>query len=438
MRILLLNLYFPPDTSATAKVAEAMVQTLAQTHEVTVLCGRPSYDPTERRPWRLWQRERVFTKNFASRESLQQNPATFTVIRVGSTDYPRMQMKLRLLNYLTYTKIAFWRGLFIPCDVIFAMTDPPFAGILAAYLATWKRKPLIYDIQDLYPDMAVAGSIVEPGALVRIWEKLHRWALRRAARIIVLGEDMRARIIAKDIDPSKIFIIRNALDTPTTTLPNSPDAKSFDSSPSTSAMSRAASTAPPFNPEVIRAIRANFRFVLLHAGNLGFYGAWNTLIVAARQLENENIGLVFVGDGAERARLESLAAGAKNIRFLAFFPSCEIPSVLEAPDIHIVTVKRGLEGVVVPSKMFGILAAAKPILAVAPPETDIATLGILHGFAVSADPGDPTALAALLRDLAEDPEKLAAMSKSAAHAATHYSRAGELAKLNQLFVCPLT
>ena len=104
MRILFLNLYFPPDTSATAKVAESMVRALAQTHEVTVLCGRPSYDPTERRPWKLWQTERVNAGN----------SAPFTVIRVGSTDYPRMQMKLRLLNYLTYAKLASLRALFIP------------------------------------------------------------------------------------------------------------------------------------------------------------------------------------------------------------------------------------------------------------------------------------------------------------------------------------
>ncbi len=183
----------------------------------------------------------------------------FTVIRVGSTDYPRIQMNRRVLNYLTYVKIAFWRALFIPCDVIFAMTDPPFNGIVGALLSVLKRKPLIYDIQDMYPDMAIAGSIVKPGLLTRLWERLHRWALRRASRIIVLGNDMRARIIAKGIDAAKVCIVRSGVDTPA-----------------------AQSLAPPLNPEVTRTIRGNFRFVLLHAGNLGFYGAWDTIIAAAR------------------------------------------------------------------------------------------------------------------------------------------------------------
>ena len=296
------ELYFPPDTSATAKSAECIVRTLAETHEVTVLCGRPSYDPTERRPWKLWQTEHFNTADSAS--------GTYTVIRVGSTDYPRIQMKRRILNYLSYSKLASLRALFLPCDVVFAMTDPPFNGITAAIIATLKRKPLIYDIQDLYPDMAVAGSIVKPGLMTRLWERLHRWALRRAAQIIVLGDDMRARITAKGIDPLKISIIRSGAEIPPV---NSP--------------------ASTLNPEVINAIRGNFRFVVLHAGNLGFYGAWDTIIAAARQLEGDNIGLVFVGDGAERARLQSLAAGATNIRFLPFFPSGDIPQSSPPPKL---------------------------------------------------------------------------------------------------------
>jgi colanic acid biosynthesis glycosyl transferase WcaI len=410
MRILFLNLYFPPDTSATAKSAESMVHALAQTHEVTVLCGRPSYDPTERRPWKLWQTERINTKD--SQQIGETASASFTVIRVGSTDYPRIQMNRRVLNYLTYVKLAVCRALFIPCDVIFAMTDPPFNGIVGAFLSVLKRKPLIYDIQDMYPDMAVAGSIVQPGLLTRFWERLHRWALRRATRIIVLGDDMRARIIAKgpkNIDPAKVFIVRSGVDTPP---PDSP--------------------LLPLNPEVTRAIRGNFRFVLLHAGNLGFYGAWDTIMAAARKLENENIGFVFVGDGAERSRLENLTAGVSNVRFLPFFPSSDIPSVLAAPDAHIVTIKRGLEGVVVPSKMFGIIAAGKPIVAVAAAETDVAALGLHHGFAIYADPTNPDELASSVRRLAADPAALVSMAQAAVQAAQQYSHAHELSTLQSI------
>jgi len=161
MRVLLLNMYYPPDTSATATMIATVATALSTAHDVTVLCGRPSYDPTERRPWRLSQSERVNEK--------------LRVIRVGSTDYPRMQMNRRIVNYLTYVMLAVPRALPIPCDVVLAMTDPPFAGIVGAFVALLKRKPYVYNIRDLYPDMAVGGSIVAPGFLSRVWERLHRW-----------------------------------------------------------------------------------------------------------------------------------------------------------------------------------------------------------------------------------------------------------------------
>src|ERR1700685_227935 len=182
VRILLLNLYYPPDTSATAKMAAAFVGPLAVKHQVTVLCGRPSYDPTERRPWRFWQTEQS---------------GSVRIIRVGSTDYPRTQMTRRVVNYLSYVALSVPRALFAGCDVVLAMTDPPFEGIVGAFVALLKGKPYVYNIRDMYPDMALGGAIVEPGFLACIWEKLHRWALRRAARVIVLGEDMRARIVSK-------------------------------------------------------------------------------------------------------------------------------------------------------------------------------------------------------------------------------------------------
>jgi len=394
VRVLLLNLYYPPDTSATAKMTHSVVEALSVSHEVTVLCGRPSYDPTERRAWRPYRTE------FAGRTR---------IIRAGSTDFPRFEMKKRVVNYLSYVALAIPRAVFASCDVVVAMTDPPFQGIVGAIVAMLKRKPFVYNIRDLYPDMAVGGSIVAPGRPARIWEKLHRWALRRATRAIVLGEDMRAHIVAKGVEAARVVIVRDGAEIlpPNTSFP-SPD------------------------PEVVRAIRGNFSFVIVHAGNLGFYGAWNTLVTAARNLANEGVGLVFVGDGAQRSQIEAVAAGSSNIRFLEFFPASKIPSVLAAADAHVITVKRGLEGVVVPSKMYGILAAGKPIVAVAPKETDAVSLGIQQGFAVAADPDRPAEVVDAVRSLASDPNKLRAMGEAARVAAPDYDRVKELQKFVEI------
>jgi len=281
VRILLLNLYYPPDTSATAKLAATVVAALSARHEVTILCGRPSYDPTERRPWRPWRTEQA---------------GRVTIIRAGSTAFPRIQMKRRVLNYLTYVALAAPRALFLRCDVVLAMTDPPFEGIVGAFVARMKGKPYVYNIRDLYPDMALAGSLIGPGLLARIWEWLHRWALRNATRVIVLGEDMRERIIAKGISPERVVVARDGAEIPP-------------------------SDAPPeeFDPEVIRTIRGDFHFVLLHAGNLGFSGAWNTLIAAARKRP-----CIRWRRCAERAN-RSLGGGREECAFPAVFSGEQDP-----------------------------------------------------------------------------------------------------------------
>jgi glycosyltransferase involved in cell wall biosynthesis len=326
-------------------------------------------------------------------------------------------MSWRVLNYLSYVALSVPRALFERCDVVLAMTDPPFEGIVGAFVAMLKGKPFAYNIRDLYPDMALGGSIVAPGLLARVWETLHRWALRRTERVIVLGEDMRDRIIAKGVDAKRVAIVRDGVEFATTS-----------------------SVVPALDTEVISTIRGGFRFVLLHAGNLGFYGAWDTLLAAARELESDGIGLVFVGDGAQRAPLEAAAANSTNVRFLPFFPPSKLASVLAAGDAHVITIKRGLEGVVVPSKLYGILAAGKPVVAVAPKQTDAAALGARDGFGVAADPDNPAELVAIVRALLADPARLAAMEAAARVAATQYARANECLKFVQVLEqahCPL-
>jgi len=392
MKILLLNLYFPPDTSATAKMAQTVADALCTEHDVTVVCGRPSYDPTERRSWRLWQTE--------VRGRLR-------IVRVGSTAFPRFNMKKRVLNYLSYVALAVPRALLAPSDAVLAMTDPPFEGIVGAFVAMLKRKPYLYNIRDMYPDMAVGGSIVEPGIMARVWERMHRWALRRATCVVVLGDDMKNRILAKRIAAEKLEIVRDG-----TEIANV-DAAQLDE-------------------QVIRTIRGDFRFVLLHAGNIGFYGAWGTLLLAAKELAADQVGFVFVGEGAQRDALAAEAKDISNVKFLPFFPGSKIPSVLAAADAHLITVKRGLEGVVVPSKMYGILAAGKPVVAVAPLETDVASLGAEQGFGIATDPDNPQELVEQVRALATDGARLRRMGEAALAAAQGYDRVKELQKFVEI------
>jgi colanic acid biosynthesis glycosyl transferase WcaI len=255
MHILLLNEYYPPDTSATAKQAATFAEALARRHRVTVLAGRPSYDPTEFYPWRLLRRE---------------TRGNITVERVGSTAYPRLQMRRRVANYLTYAALATIRGLIVRSDIVVCMTDPPFEGLIGALVAKLSGRPFVYNIQDLYPEMAVGGNIVRPSAAVRLWERLHRRALKSARRVIVIGDDMRDRIIDKGVASARVAVVRAGV---------------------RMAPSLANSLDPPSRPHPVeREIRGGFRFVALHAGNLGFYGAWDTLLDAGRLLGDDGLG----------------------------------------------------------------------------------------------------------------------------------------------------
>lgn len=385
MHILLLNEYFPPDTSATAKCAAQVVEALTANHKVTVLAGRPSYDPTETHPPYLLRRE---------------VRGNLTVERVGSTAYPRFQMRRRVSNYLTYLALAIPRALTIPSDIVLAMTDPPIEGLAGASVARLSGRPFVYNIRDMYPDMAVGGSIVRPGSFTARWETMHRWALRQAARVIVLGDDMRDRIIAKGIDPARVVVSRDGIAIPET-------------------------LASPDNP-VAREVHGDFRFVLVHAGNLGFYGAWQTLITAVRMLESVGVGLVFIGEGAMKPQIEAMAQGCKAIRFLPFRPASEIPLVLSSGDMHVVTVKRGLEGVVVPSKLYPTLAAGRPVLGIAPEECDVVRTIRATGCGVAANPDDPESVVAAIQGVLQDSEQLKIMGRQAREISFSYDKVKQL------------
>ena len=395
MHILLFNQYYPPDTSATAKMAVQVAEILAQRHQVTVLAGRPSYDPGEFFRWALLRSE---THNGVRVE------------RVGSTVYPRYQMRRRVSNYLSYLALAVPRAVTIGPDAVLAMTDPPVAGIAGAFVARLTRCPFVYNIRDLYPDMAVAGNILRSSAWSDRWEKMHRRALRQAARVIVLGDDMRERIIAKGVTPERVTVVRDGADVPAST-PDCADASV---------------------ERIVAEIRGGFPFVVLHAGNLGFYGAWNTLLKAAELLRNQNAGLVFVGDGANRAALEESALNSPNVRFLPFRPPQQVPHVMMAGDVHIVTVRRGLEGVVVPSKLYSILAAGRPVLAVAPRSSDVARIVLESGCGLVADPDNPAAVAAAISELRANPPRLTMMGQRAREAAGKYAKLNELRRFAEI------
>lgn len=382
MHILVLNRCYPPELGATGRVLRDLARVWARRHRVTVLTGRPSDGP-ERHPYYLVRRS---------------EDEGVIVERLGSTAFPRRRMVGRLADYLSYMVLAFIRALTIRPrpDVVIAMTDPPLTSLVGAVVAKLRGIPWIYNIRDLHPDMAIAVGVVRQGSLVRLWEAVHRWTLRRANRVVVLGEDMRDRVTSKGVPPDRVVVVRDGT----------------------------AWVDPPADSDhpVVQTIREGFSFVLVHAGNIGFAGAWETLLEALRRLEAKDIGMVFVGDGSLRRWVEGQADGLPNVRFLPYYPEALLPYVLISADLHVVTLRQGLEGLVVPSKVYPVLMVGRPILAVVPSESDVARLVRAYGCGLVADPDDPTMVAWAIWWARTHPAELAEMGARARSVGSMFDR----------------
>ena len=386
-RILVVNQYFPPDQSATAAIANDVVQALgAAGHDVTVLAGRPSYGVQGSSVWG-WR---------------SVHPAKqLRVIRVASAAFSRDHMAGRITNYLSYMLFAFCEALCIRTDLVLTMTDPPLTVVLGAVLAGILRVPFIYNPRDIHPDMAVASGMAPAGVATQFWDWMHRRAARRAALVIALGEDMRTRLMAKGISPQRIVVIRDGA--------RAVEPPSDSSSPqSTSVLSASAKRSSPF--------------VLMHAGNIGFAGAWESLFAAVSELAVEGVSLIVVGDGALRSTVVDMAAHLSNVRFVPAVPKPQFTALLNQADLHLVTLREGLEGLVVPSKLYPLLFAGCPILAIVPESSDVAR--IVRNFCCGwvASPSNPSDITAAVRDAIQNPAELSARGKRARKAAPSFDR----------------
>lgn len=371
--ILVLNQYYPPDTSATAEVFSDIVDALsAAGHHVTVVAGRPSYRPGQRESWRPLRRRSHDLVN---------------VVRVGSTSLNRDRIGLRAINYLSFLLFAMAYGLLRRRpDVVIVGSDPPFA--VWAGLMAGRGRPVVYYLQDLHPEFAIASKMIGVGVITQIWEAVHTFALRRVQMVICLGEVMAKRVQIKGVVEERIIVL------PTGAWPAAgiPEASAIDE------------------------IRQGASIVALHAGNLGGAGTWDTFVKASQILE-KGAEIVFVGDGFKAASIAE-----SGLRLIPFHPVEKLASVMAAGDLQIVTLRPGMEGLVVPSKLFNILAHGRPVLAVVPEQSEVARIVREWQCGFLVDPDDPEGVADKIRFASRHPERLDQMSRRAREAGKHFDR----------------
>ena len=388
-KVLIVNQYFPPDRSATAGILERIAAYLSKKFCVSILAGRPSYQSDEFLVWKPIVSKR---KN------------DVRVIRVGSTAFHRKTMAKRVCNYCSYLIFAQVAALLIQSRLIMALTDPPIAFLIALFAAKLRKVPFAYFIQDLHPDMAVAAGMINPSVFTMLWEKVHRWGLKSADIVIVLGEDMLNRVLEKGVDYHKAIVIRHGSPD---LIKNLPDQK---------------------HP-VVQELKCGYKMAIIHAGNIGYYGAWDTIINASRRMKNDECGFVFIGEGAAKTNLIHKVKDDDKVSFLPFRPRSEFECVLAAGDMHIITIRHDLQGTVVPSKLYPILAAGRPVLALAPDDSDVARIVREYGCGIVVDPSDPDALANAIDKLSKSSAEFVEMGEQSKIAAKKISQKREIQKL---------
>jgi glycosyltransferase involved in cell wall biosynthesis len=333
------------------------------------------------------------------------------VIRVPSAAFGKRFLGLRALNYATYLVVGALRGLTQSRpDVVLAMTDPPFAGAIARGVAARFGVPLVVIVQDVFPETAAAvGRITNPQAL-RAIDAVVGLGLRRADRVVAIGETMRSRLEDKGVEAARIRVIPNWVDT------------------------EAVQPAPRDN-EWARERDLVGRFVAMHFGNLGFAHDLDTLVDAAASLRGLDVRVVIVGRGAREDDLRRRAREieADNVVFLPW-QERELASLcLASADVHVVALSRGLAGYVVPSRLYGVLAAARPALVAAEEASEPAALARETQAGIVIPPGDPQALAAAIRAACDGQYDLDAMGRRGRdYVVREASRESALARYREL------
>ena len=377
MKVIFINRYFHPDYSATSQMLTDLAFRLARRgYSVTVITSRQRYDdPSVQLP-------------------AQESIGGVEVLRVRTSRFGRSRLLGRAIDYATFyasAGLALWREA-QRGDITVAMTDPPMLSLLAAPIARSRGARLINWLQDVFPEVAESlgvghGRLTAAGyGLLRLLRNL---SLRMADMNVAIGERMAARLEATGIPRSLVTIISNWAD----------GALIRPIQPTENAFRQAWGLADAF--------------VVGYSGNLGRAHDIETILGAIATVEQENtaqgsprVVWLFIGGGAQLATLrrEAEARGLSSLRFEAYQQRERLAESLSVADVHLVSLRPELEGLIVPSKVYGIAAAGRPAIFIGDRHGEIATLLAAHGCGVTVDMGDSAGLARAVLELAANRE----------------------------------
>ncbi|MEX0768477.1 MAG: glycosyltransferase family 4 protein [Microthrixaceae bacterium] len=381
MNLLILCPHFAPDLAPTGDVMTSIVGALAERgHHIHVITSLP------------WYRDHAVEPGWGARAWRTERTPWGKITRLHPFPTDKANIPARAAAFGGFTGLATVAALLSRQrpDAVMVMSPPLPLGVSGWLTARTRRSPFVFNIQDVFPDVAVElGAITNPRVIaVASW--LEKFLYKKSQAVTVLSEDLRVNVVNKlqGNHPERVHVIPNFVDT------------------------ERIQPAPRENP-----YRSEFgltgKTVVLYAGNVGLSQSLDLLVEAARRNQDSK-DLIFVinGGGSALEALQGSAIGLENMRFIPMQPRERLPELLAAGDIHVVPLKRGLAKSSVPSKLYSILAAARPVLASVDSGTEVAETIKRAGAGRSVAPEDLDAFCLALSEMLLDRSALDQMGAS--------------------------
>ena len=380
MKVLLLNQVFWPDVAATAQHGHDLGRYLAQHGvQVTALASRSLYSETGKALPREGGVDGI------------------RIVRAGQSRFGKTALAARAFDFVSFYLAALWKAIWLPRqDIVVCFTTPPFIAFVGILLRWLKGTKVVCWTMDLYPDVPVAAGVLRRGSLAHsLFDAVDRFSLRHADRVVVLGRCMQQRLLEKGVDPKRMEVINVWADGDEVSV-------------------------RPIEGNALRtAWQVGDRFVIEYSGNFGIGHDGETMYRAMQATRaDDSIRWVIVGGGTKRGELEAFvqAHDIVNAVLKPYQPREALGELLSLGNVHLVSVAENFSGLLVPSKFYGVLAAARPVLYVGPRESEVARVIEESQCGLVIEQGDSAGLVKAIETLHADPQLAQAMGRRAREA----------------------
>lgn len=385
-RLLIYAHYYYPDVASTGQILTDLAEGLKDRFDITVICTVPSYDGKVARKYR-------------THKYYHENINGIKVIRVRVPEFRKSNKLSRINNITSYFFAAISATLRVgKTDYVYSISQPPImGGVLGVIGSRLKKAKLIYNIQDFNPEQTMAVGYFSNKALLNTVMAIDKYSCRKADKVIVVGRDMVDTLKNRFKNEKKIPSY--------TCINNWIDEQEI--------------TPLPRNHEKIKELRQQYglndKFVIMYSGNIGlYYDLVNIMKVLKKFKDNDKVAFLFAGEGSVKERLEEYAKenSLKNVIFASYQEKKQLAYSLGLADVHFVVNSKGIKGVSVPSKLYGVMASGRPVLGILEEGTEARTIIDEAQCGISVAPGDYDAIEKLIKTFIDmDRDKLEEMGK---------------------------